>query len=78
MRHHLQFIRAVFTAVVLFSLAAVAAGQEVSGSISGKIKDANGADVTKTVKFTAAGEVHRLWIELTGTTATCGAFSITA
>ncbi|MDX6383100.1 MAG: hypothetical protein QOK48_673 [Blastocatellia bacterium] len=45
MRHHLQFIRAVFTAVVLFSLAAVAAGQEVSGSISGKIKDANGAAV---------------------------------
>ncbi len=45
MRHHLQFIRAVFVAVVLFSLASVAAAQEVSGSISGRIKDANGAAV---------------------------------
>src|SRR6478672_6498334 len=45
MRHHLQFIRAVFVAVLLFSLAAVAAAQEVSGSISGKVRDANGAAV---------------------------------
>lgn len=45
MRHHLQFIRAVFVAVVLFSLAAMVAGQEVSGSISGTVKDAMGAAV---------------------------------
>lgn len=45
MRHHLQFIRLVFAAVVLFSFAVIASGQEVSGSISGIVKDANGAAV---------------------------------
>ena len=45
MRHHLQFLRVVFAAVVLFSFAAVASAQEVSGSISGTVKDANGAAV---------------------------------
>src|SRR3982750_2180930 len=45
MRHHLQFIRLVFVAVVLFSLSAVVAGQEVSGSISGTVKDSMGAAV---------------------------------
>jgi len=45
MRHHLQFIRVVFAAIALFSLAAVASAQEVSGSISGIVKDANGAAV---------------------------------
>ena len=44
MRHHLQFIRAVFTAVVLFSLAAVAAGVEVA--LEGFLRDvfADGSD----------------------------------
>src|SRR3981081_2037850 len=46
MRHHLQFIRFVFAAVVLFSFAAVASAQEITGSISGTVKDANGAVVT--------------------------------
>jgi hypothetical protein len=45
MRHHLQFIRVVFAAIVLFSFAAVAAAQEITGSISGTVKDANGAVV---------------------------------
>ena len=45
MRHHLQFIRVVFAAIALFSFAAVASAQEVSGSISGTVKDANGAAV---------------------------------
>ena len=45
MRHHLQFIRLVFAAVALFSFAVIASGQEVSGSISGIVKDANGAAV---------------------------------
>src|SRR5437879_10464957 len=45
MRHHLQFLRVVFVAVALFSFAAVASAQEVSGSISGTVKDPNGAAV---------------------------------
>ncbi len=45
MRHHLQFIRVVFVAIALFSFAVVASGQEISGSISGTVKDANGAAV---------------------------------
>jgi hypothetical protein len=45
MRHHLQFIRVLLAAVALFSFAVVASAQEVSGSISGIVKDANGAAV---------------------------------
>jgi hypothetical protein len=45
MKHHLQFLRVVFALVALFSLAAVASAQEISGSISGTVKDANGAVV---------------------------------
>src|SRR6266850_3673562 len=45
MRHHLQFIRFVFAAVALFSFAAVASAQEITGSISGTVKDSNGAAV---------------------------------
>lgn len=45
MRHHLQFLRVVFVAVALFSFAAVVSAQEVSGSISGTVKDSNGAAV---------------------------------
>jgi hypothetical protein len=45
MRHHLQFIRVLCAAIALFSFAAVASAQEVSGSISGIVKDANGAAV---------------------------------
>jgi hypothetical protein len=45
MRHHLQFIRVLFAAIALFSFAVIASGQEVSGSISGIVKDANGAAV---------------------------------
>lgn len=45
MRHHLQFLRVVFVAVALFSFAAVVTAQEINGSISGTVKDANGAVV---------------------------------
>jgi Carboxypeptidase regulatory-like domain len=46
MRHHLQFLRVVFVAIVLFSFAAVASAQEITGSIVGTVKDANGASVS--------------------------------
>jgi len=45
MRHHLQFLRVVFAALALFSSMAVASAQEVTGSISGTVKDPNGAAV---------------------------------
>ena len=45
MRHHLQFLRVVFAALALFSFMAVASAQEVTGSISGTVKDPNGAAV---------------------------------
>ena len=43
MRHHLQFLRVVFVALALLSLAVVATGQEITGSIVGTVKDPNGA-----------------------------------
>ena len=45
MRHHFQFLRFVFAALALFSFVAVASAQEVTGSISGSVKDPNGAAV---------------------------------
>jgi hypothetical protein len=43
MRHH--FLRVVFVVLALFSFVAVASAQEITGSISGTVKDANGAVV---------------------------------
>src|SRR6266404_1414242 len=45
MRHHLQSIRLVFVAIALFSFAAVAPAQEITGSINGTVKDSTGASV---------------------------------
>lgn len=45
MRYHFQFLRVVFAALALFSFVAVASAQEVTGSISGSVKDPNGAAV---------------------------------
>jgi len=57
MRHHLQFIRVVFAAIALFSFAAFASAQEITGSISGTVKDANGSVVAgATVTITDAAK----------------------
>src|ERR1700686_1721204 len=73
MRHHLQFLRVVFAALVLFSFVAGASAQEINGSISGTVKDSNGAAVagaTVTVTDAAKKVVVR-----TATTDDNGAFS---
>src|SRR5207302_10510203 len=46
MRHQLQFLRVVFVTIALFfGLAAIAAAQEITGSIVGRVSDTNGAAV---------------------------------
>jgi Carboxypeptidase regulatory-like domain/TonB dependent receptor len=73
MRHHLQFIRVVFVAVVLFSFVAGATAQEVTGSINGTVKDANGAVVTgATVTIT---DSQKKVVVRTATTDDNGSFS---
>jgi len=55
MRHHLQFLRLVFAAIALFSFMAVASAQEITGSVSGTVKDPNGGSVAgATVTITDA------------------------
>jgi hypothetical protein len=47
MKHHPRFVRSLFVvAVVLFGLTGVALSQEITGSIVGTVKDANGAAVS--------------------------------
>ena len=46
MKDHLQFLRVMFAAVALVSFAIVGTAQEITGSIVGSVKDANGAAVT--------------------------------
>jgi hypothetical protein len=46
MRHHLQFLRVVFVGLCLSGLAVVASAQDITGSIVGTVKDANGASVS--------------------------------
>jgi len=46
MRHYLQFLRIAFVALALFSFSIVATAQEITGSLYGTVKDANGAVVT--------------------------------
>lgn len=73
MRHHHQFLRVVFAALALFSFVVVASAQEISGSLSGTVKDPNGAVVagaTVTVTNAAQKVVVR-----TVTTDESGAFS---
>ena len=73
MRHHLQFLRVLFVAVALFSFAAVVAAQEITGSISGSVKDANGAAVAgATVTIT---DSEKKIVARTVTTDDGGAFS---
>ena len=48
MRHHLQFLFSAFVLVLCFSFSQVASAQEITGSIIGTVKDANGAGVTNT------------------------------
>jgi hypothetical protein len=46
MRHHVQLLRALFVALALcFGLTGIAVAQEITGSIAGTVKDANGAAV---------------------------------
>src|SRR5438552_15127502 len=45
MRYHLRFLRIVFVTLALFSFAAIASAQEITGSVSGTVKDSNGAAV---------------------------------
>src|SRR5947208_12319438 len=62
MRHHLQFLRVVFVAVAIFSFAAVASAQEITGSIVGTVKDVNGAVVkgaTVTITDTEKKQIVR-------------------
>src|SRR5450759_2821511 len=57
MRHHHQFLRVVFAALALFSFVFVAWAQEINGSISGTVKDPNGAAVAgATVTITDSGK----------------------
>src|SRR6266852_5948624 len=46
MRHHVRILRALFVALALcFGLTGTAVAQEITGSIAGTVKDANGAAV---------------------------------
>src|SRR5260370_28547628 len=73
MRHHLQFLRVVFVAIALFSFAVVASAQEITGSISGTVKDPNGAAVAgATVTITDA---QKKTVVRTATTDDSGTFS---
>jgi hypothetical protein len=73
MRHHLQFLRVLFAAIALLSLMAVASAQEITGSISGTIKDPNGGSVAgATVTIT---DVQKKVVVRTVTTNDGGEFS---
>jgi hypothetical protein len=53
MRHHLQFLLALFVALAFLGLTASAMAQETNGSVAGTVKDANGGAVKgATVTFT--------------------------
>ncbi len=55
MKNHIQFLRVLFVAIALFSFAAMASAQEITGSISGTVKDPNGGTVAgATVTITDA------------------------
>src|SRR5712692_5692236 len=45
MRHFVHILRALFVLVLCISFTHVASGQEITGSIVGTVKDANGAAV---------------------------------
>jgi len=73
MRHHLQFLRVVFVALALFSFAVIASAQEITGSISGTVKDPNGAAVAgATVTIT---DTEKKVVVRTVTTNDDGAFA---
>jgi hypothetical protein len=73
MRHHHQFLRVVFAALALFSFVFVAWAQEINGSISGTVKDPNGAVVAgATVTIT---DSEKKVVVRTVTTDDNGAFS---
>ncbi len=73
MRYHHQFLRVVLAALALFSFAAVASAQEITGSISGTVKDPNGAAVAgASVTITNA---QTKGVARTSTTDDNGAFS---
>jgi Carboxypeptidase regulatory-like domain len=73
MRHHHQFLRVGFAALALFSFVFVAWAQEINGSISGTVKDPNGAVVAgATVTIT---DSEKKVVVRTVTTDDNGAFS---
>jgi len=75
MRNHLQVLRNLFVALVLsLSLAGLAAGQEITGSIVGTVKDQNGA-VVKGATVTITNSDMKL-VARTVTTNDDGEFSV--
>jgi hypothetical protein len=73
MRYHHQFLRVVLAALALFCFVAVASAQEITGSISGTIRDPNGAAVPgATVTITNA---QTKGVARTSTTDDNGAFA---
>jgi hypothetical protein len=74
MRNHLQFLRILFVALMICSsFAGVALAQEITGSIAGKVKDANGGAVAgATVTIT---DTDKKVVVRTVTTDDSGAFS---
>jgi hypothetical protein len=55
MKHHVHVLRVLLVLVLCFGFTQVASGQEITGSLAGKVKDANGAVVAgATVTITDA------------------------
>src|SRR5713226_4522677 len=75
MKHHVHVLRVLFVALALcFSLAGIAVAQEITGSLVGTVKDANGAAVKgATVTITDA---EKKVVVRTATTDGDGQFSV--
>src|SRR5260370_23524496 len=75
MRHHPQFLRVVLVALVIcLRLSGAALAQEITGSIVGTVKDANGA-VVKGATVTVTNSDTKLVVR-TVTTSDEGEFSV--
>ena len=46
MRHHTEFVRVVLFVIALLVIGSTASAQEITGSLAGTVKDANGAAVS--------------------------------
>src|SRR5229473_743530 len=75
MKHHVHILRALFVALALcFGLAGTAVAQEITGSIVGTVKDANGG-VVKVSTLTVTNIYTKLFVR-TVTTSDDGEFSV--